>query len=323
MRSCEICHKTDNLRYCARCGNASYCCQEHQKNDWNKHRKVCKKPSHDETSTDHDKKQDPEVQTESILSDIGDLSIRAEDPQFMPQWVAQNSLGLNVLDELSSRERDIIATITSNLKQLGICVIDNFLDENSATKCLEDAVALHCMPKMFMPGQVVDQGGREKIRGDEIVWLEGSEENAKNISYVCRKIDTIISKCNSRIGYKISQRTKAMLACYPGNGAAYKCHIDNPSGDGRCITAIYYMNKNWDRDVMGGILRLYPKAFAKSKVAEVVPHFNRLLLFYSDSRNPHEVLPAFAERFAVTIWYFDEEERAKALASWAKNLPRR
>lgn len=207
MRSCEICERTDNLRYCARCGNASYCSQEHQKVHWKQHRKVCKTLSHDDTST-HDKKQDPQVQTDNILSDIGDLSIRAENPQFMPQWVAQNSLGLNVLDDLSSRERNIITTITSNLKELGICVIDNFLDEASADRCLEDAVALHSMPKFFMPGQVVHQGGRDKIRGDEIVWLDGSEENAKNIAHVCRKIDTIISNCNSRIGYKISQRTK-------------------------------------------------------------------------------------------------------------------
>lgn len=142
MRSCEICEKTDNLRYCSRCGNASYCSQEHQKIDWKQHRKVCRKPD-DRTGTNHHEKQSPQVQTETLLSDIGDLSIRAENPQFMPQWVAQNSMGLNILDDLSSRERDIIATITSNLKQLGICVIDNFLDESSAEKCLEDAVALH------------------------------------------------------------------------------------------------------------------------------------------------------------------------------------
>lgn len=27
---------------------------------------------------------------------------------------------------------------------------------------------------------------------------------------------------------------------------------------------------------------------------------------------PHEVLPTFRDRYAITVWYFDTEERAKA-----------
>lgn len=44
----------------------------------------------------------------------------------------------------------------------------------------------------------------------------------------------------------ISMSMQAMVACYPGHGACYVKHVDNPARDGRLLTCIYYLNKDWN-----------------------------------------------------------------------------
>lgn len=48
-----------------------------------------------------------------------------------------------------------------------------------------------------------------------------------------------------------------MVACYPPTGSHYILHVDNPNRDGRVITAIYYLNPNWDALRSGGTLRYF------------------------------------------------------------------
>nr|XP_023026423.1 egl nine homolog 3-like [Leptinotarsa decemlineata] len=103
-----------------------------------------------------------------------------------------------------------------------------------------------------------------------------------------------------------------MIACYPGLGSHYVKHVDNPNKDGRCITAIYYLNLNWDVKKNGGLLRIFPEGWCEDKVADIEPIFDRLLFFWSDRRNPHEVQPSHSTRYAITLWYFDAAEREEA-----------
>lgn len=78
------------------------------------------------------------------------------------------------------------------------------------------------------------------------------------------------------------------------------CHVDNPNGDRRCVTCIYYLNKDW------GAKWRYTSKFSRmqAQFAGIEPKFDRLLFFWSDPRNPHEVQPAYVTR------YFDADERA-------------
>ncbi len=157
-----------------------------------------------------------------------------------------------------------------------------------------------------------------KVRQDRIAFLEKSKSQA--IDHLVSKVDNLLTSvqakskaCSEKKGFfDISGRTRAMVSCYPGNGTHYVRHVDNHHKDGRCITVVYYLNRDWDEKQHGGMLKLYPQLVPR--VATIEPKIDRLLLFWSDDRNPHEVLPAFRKRYAITVWYFDREERQSAIA---------
>uniref|UniRef100_A0A6J0T6L3 hypoxia-inducible factor-proline dioxygenase n=1 Tax=Pogona vitticeps TaxID=103695 RepID=A0A6J0T6L3_9SAUR len=194
----------------------------------------------------------------------------------------------------------------------GICVKDSFLGEPLGARILAEVEALHHSGK-FQDGQLVSQRTvpSQSIRGDQIAWVEGREPGCQAIGVLVARVDELIVHCAGKLGgYDINGRTKAMVSCYPGSGMGYVRHVDNPHGDGRCVTCIYYLNRQWDSKVHGGILQIYPEG--RPVVANIEPIFDRLLIFWSDRRNPHEVKPAYATRYAITVWYFDAKERARA-----------
>nr|XP_033806765.1 egl nine homolog 3 isoform X2 [Geotrypetes seraphini] len=209
-------------------------------------------------------------------------------------------------------QRLVLQYIVPCMESYGLCIVDNFVGHKCGEKILQEVLALHQSGK-FQDGELANQksGSNRAIRGDKILWVEGNEQGCENIGVLLSKMDKLIMYADGKLGhYKIRGRHKAMVACYPGNGSGYVRHVDNPNGDGRCITCIYYLNKNWDSKVHGGVLRIFPDG--KSYVADVEPLFDRLLFFWSDRRNPHEVQPSYATRYAMTVWYFDAEERAEA-----------
>ncbi|KAG7470831.1 hypothetical protein MATL_G00118040 [Megalops atlanticus] len=213
-----------------------------------------------------------------------------------------------------SAERIAQQYIVPCMRQYGICLKDGFLGLRLGERVLEEVETLNQSGK-FRGGQLVSQRTipSGNIRGDQIAWVEGREPGCENIGALMAHIDEAVmySAMNGQLGNcVINGRTKAMVACYPGNGTGYVRHVDNPNGDGRCITCIYYLNKNWDVKIHGGLLQIYPEG--QNVVANIEPLFDRLLIFWSDRRNPHEVKPAYATRYAITVWYFDAKERAEA-----------
>ncbi|KAI8788212.1 egl nine 1 [Biomphalaria glabrata] len=218
------------------------------------------------------------------------------------------------LSILRSRFKVLAQYVVDCLTKYGICVIDKFLGEVTGHEILKEVLQLSSAGVMRQ-GQLVhgpSSSSNKYIRGDMITWVDGTEPRSENIHFLISCMDAVMLQCADKLEmYRINERTKAMVACYPGRKTRYVRHVDNPNGDGRCITCIYYLNENWDVRQHGGLLRIYPEG--SDRVASIEPKFDRLLFFWSDRRNPHEVEQSFRERYAITVWYYDAEERAQAL----------
>ncbi|KAM6459904.1 egl nine homolog 1 [Liasis olivaceus] len=385
---CELCGKMENLLRCGRCRSSFYCSKEHQRQDWKKHKLICRgsgsgavaagggaaepqkpggggggggnQPFHqgarhsrphaagrdgEERASAASKKatalpakpqsdansEENVVVTNNHVAKVAPGARAQEEEDKEAAVAAAGPAGeaghfyrdkSNLTGEASLRpngqmkslvpQRLALEYIVPCMNKHGICVVDEFLGKELGGQIEQEVRALHHTGR-FTDGQLVSQksDSSRDIRGDKITWVEGKEPGCKSIGKLMNSMDDLIRHCNGKLGnYKINGRTKAMVACYPGNGTGYVRHVDNPNGDGRCVTCIYYLNKDWDAKVSGGILRIFPEG--KAQFADIEPKFDRLLFFWSDRRNPHEVQPAFATRYAITVWYFDADERARA-----------
>ncbi|XP_030668548.1 egl nine homolog 1 isoform X1 [Nomascus leucogenys] len=379
---CELCGKMENLLRCSRCRSSFYCCKEHQRQDWKKHKLVCQgsegavghgvgphqhsgpappaaappsragareprkaaarrdnasgdaakgkakaKPPADPAAAASPSRAAPGGQGSAVAAEaeLGKEEPPARSSLFQekanlyppcntPGDALSPSGGLRPNGQTKPLPALKLALeyIVPCMNKHGICVVDDFLGKETGQQIGDEVRALHDTGK-FTDGQLVSQksDSSKDIRGDKITWIEGKEPGCETIGLLMSSMDDLIRHCNGKLGsYKINGRTKAMVACYPGNGTGYVRHVDNPNGDGRCVTCIYYLNKDWDAKVSGGILRIFPEG--KAQFADIEPKFDRLLFFWSDRRNPHEVQPAYATRYAITVWYFDADERARA-----------
>ena len=152
---------------------------------------------------------------------------------------------------------NICQNLVRDMQNHGLCVIDNFLESfGSRRDLILEEVNLLYDSDMFKEGRLVNNKLKGiPIRNDKIVWVSGQEELCSQIGFLVRLVDTIIVNCSALAfenvvkNCNIQTRTKAMIACYPGDGARYVKHVDNPNEDGRCITCIYYLNRDWDVQV--------------------------------------------------------------------------
>ena len=228
--------------------------------------------------------------------------------------------------------------IHNSLNNNRYCIIDDFLLDNECNNVYDEVQAAYQQGLLNSRGFIA--GGRkgddtlkvedESIRNDTLGYFDGNEDewpsgsNQGGLTRALDKINTIVYELRDHQKKKknddsnelknVKTRSRAMITCYAGNGSKYSKHCDNPIRNGRKLTVILYLNKNWNTDTDGGCLRLYHpyNTSNHNHYIDIKPTFNSLLLFWSDFRCPHEVLPCYRHRFAITCWFIDSIEKKEA-----------
>lgn len=218
---CELCGRMENLLKCGRCRSSFYCSKEHQKQDWKKHKLICKeadKPKQkpgDGPSVGDSSKQREKKSTEQGDSATVPPSPNTEAPA---DGDGLGELGSNTPttpNGQTSLSPQKLATecIVPCMNKHGICVVDNFLGAETGLCILESVKSLYKTGR-FTDGQLVSQksDSTKDIRGDKITWIDGTESHCEKISFLMSRMDDLIRHCNGKLGnYTINGRTKVSM----------------------------------------------------------------------------------------------------------------
>lgn len=191
---------------------------------------------------------------------------------------------------------------------------------------------------------------RANARSDQVTWEPAGFEALSQRTDALVTLLRRSGRCGELEG--VASRQRLMFSRY-AEGDFFARHVDNDCARGkgrrcspRVLTAVYYLQsaEGWDARADGGCLRLFRpecvteeddevadegddaghaatggdiggQAAGADALVDIAPVCDRLVLFYSDQRCPHEVLPVKrvgAERWAATIWYMGD----RAVPEW-------
>jgi Rps23 Pro-64 3,4-dihydroxylase Tpa1-like proline 4-hydroxylase len=240
--------------------------------------------------------------------------------------------------------------IGKQLNECGWAVCDGFIS-NDVCKAVRDEIEQlqpHFEASEIFVGKENEVGAHisvPSVRGDKVLWMCGGHRNENSRQFdsaglqpktrgdvapcqptiksalpmskfvvlkeVMKSIDQLVfEKLKKKVSVLngLSERSDCMLAKY-ADGGRFQRHIDNTTQDGRKLTLLCYLNPGKWVESDGGSLRLHPNG---SNPVDVYPEGGRLAMFFSDLIE-HEVRPTYGNRFALTMWYYDRNERLNAV----------
>ena len=199
------------------------------------------------------------------------------------------------LQRLSGQAGPWQAEVARQLGNEGFVALDSFLGVEGATRLR--AAVVSALESAATAGGLSGGGAAWRLRGDRTLWAHSSVP----LEQLLRNLDGLVAQAlGPRLpgASDLQWRSDAQFSVYPANGSRYVRHVDNTCSDGRgklCngrrLSAVYYLNARW-APADGGELRILRQREQEGEMPEIdiSPEMDRLLLFWADSRTPHEAL---------------------------------
>ncbi|MFK7924036.1 MAG: 2OG-Fe(II) oxygenase [Bacteroidia bacterium] len=143
-------------------------------------------------------------------------------------------------------------------------------------------------------GKKETQSIDQKVRGDQICWLDKAAGNPAELAFLAM-IDAFILYLN-RTCYTGIQSSEFHFAIYP-IGSFYRRHLDQfRLDDKRKYSMVFYLNDDWEAADGGELLLFLPQS-----TITINPTLGKVVCF-SSGQLEHEVKIAHHERLSITGW---------------------
>eukprot|EP00877_Chromochloris_zofingiensis_P012138 jgi/Chrzof1/7178/Cz02g13280.t1 len=202
----------------------------------------------------------------------------------------------------------------------GYVVVDNVFGSELTRQLQQELLQLHSSGRMHLNCTHLVRGNTTQLLEKSSIYeaeltLDAAVQQAAPLFAKLQQDGTLQTMLNLFLPQLSLDSHAIKLQYNAGTGGCFPMHFDSDEQlDGRCVTAISYLNEDWQPG-FGGQLRLYPFPF---KPIDISPIADRLVLF-SSTRMLHRVLPCDHPRSCFTIWLSQTRTRRAFQPAAAKH----
>lgn len=213
-------------------------------------------------------------------------------------------------DAFASWHRAVTPQAMQQLMLDGYCVLRGAFPVEYARRIREEIAQLHDQKQLYanathvlLPGAAADEPtllSKHHVLETELVLPEIRDRVPTMRDFFEQKV--VFQSLQQALPEWLALTDYMIKVQYnEGQGGCFPLHFDTYGDDGKCITAVLYLNDDWQQGD-GGEVVLYPFPGSQRKV--VVPPRAGDMVLFSSQQMLHRVMPSCVPRYCLTTWIY-------------------